>query len=214
MLVGLSVGSYLVGTKISWRCTLPIALLRLAACLLVFAAIFRPSLGFDDPTQKHGVLLVAVDGSESMSILDELDNQSRWDYLQRVLKDNAPALKKLSNDKKIDLVYYRFAEEAGAVKADELGKPDGKRTDFGVMLRSIYEARTGQQPLLGLLVFSDGADNGTKLPALTEAGRCGNIPARFTRSRSANRPRATASKTSPSSRSRLRRRRRCRSRPS
>jgi uncharacterized membrane protein len=39
------------------------------------------------------------------------------------------------------------------------------------MLQSIYDGRSGQQPMLGLLVFSDGADNGTKIPALTEAIR-------------------------------------------
>ncbi len=171
MAVGLSLGSYLIGPKSVGRRMVPIVLLRLGACLLVFLAILRPSLGFDDPSDKRGLVLVAIDGSESMSILDELDNQSRWAYLQRVLKDNAPALKKLADDKKIDVVFYRFAGDATEVTVAELGKPDGKRTDFGTMLRSVYDGRNGQQPMLGLLVFSDGADNGTKIPALTEAAR-------------------------------------------
>jgi uncharacterized membrane protein len=171
IVIVLSLGSYVIGTQNAWRRTAAIMLLRLGACVLVFIAVLRPSLGFDDPADKRGVMLVAIDASESMSILDELDNQSRWDYLQRVLKDNAPALKKLADEKKIDVVFYRFAGDAAEAKVDELGKPDGKRTDFGTMLRTIYDARNGQQPLLGLLVFSDGADNGTKIPALTEAGR-------------------------------------------
>jgi uncharacterized membrane protein len=171
IVIVLSLGSYVVGTQNTWRRTAAIVLLRLGACVLVFIAVLRPSLGFDDPADKRGVLLVAIDASESMSILDELDNQSRWDYLQRVLKDNAPAFKKLADEKKIDVVFYRFAGDAAEAKVDELGKPDGKRTDFGTMLRTIYDARNGQQPLLGLLVLSDGADNGTKIPALTEAGR-------------------------------------------
>src|SRR5437588_10351836 len=169
--VGLGLGSYLIGPKTGWRRLLPVALLRLGACLLVFVAILRPSLAFDDPSDKRGLLLIAIDGSESMSIVDELDNQSRWNYLQRLLKDNAPALNKLADDKKIDVAFYRFAGDANEVKVEELGKPDGKRTDFGTMLRTGYDSRNGQQPLLGLLVFSDGADNGTKIPALTEAAR-------------------------------------------
>ncbi len=171
MAVGLSLGSYFVGTRPTWRRMIPVGLLRFAACLLVFIAILRPSLGFDDPLDKRGVLLVAIDSSESMSIVDELDSQSRWDYLQRVLKDNTPALKKLVDEKKIDVIFYRFAGDSNEIKVDELGKADGKRTDFGTMLRTIYDARAGGQPLLGLLVFSDGADNGTKIPALTEAAR-------------------------------------------
>jgi hypothetical protein len=171
IVIVLSLGSYVVGSQNTWRRTAAIVALRLAACVLVFIAVLRPSIGFDDPADKRGVLLVVVDGSESMSILDELDNQSRWDYLLRVLKDNAPALKKLADEKKIDVVFYRFAADAAETKPGELGKPDGKRTDFGTMLRTIYDARNGQQPMLGLLVFSDGADNGTKIPALTEAGR-------------------------------------------
>src|SRR5260370_9182198 len=170
IVIVLTLGSYVIGSQNTWRRTAAIVLPRLGACVLVFIAVLRPSLGFDDPSDKRGVLLVAIDASESMSILDEVDNQSRWDYLQRVLKDNAPALKKLADEKKIDVVFYRFAADAAEAKVGELGKPDGKRTDFGTMLRTIYDARNGQQPLLGLLVFSDGADNGTKIPALPEAG--------------------------------------------
>src|ERR1700676_1262755 len=117
IVVGVSLATYLMGHRSIGRRMVPIVLLRLAACLLVFVAILRPSLGLDDPSDKRGLVIVAVDPSESMSILEDLDNQPRWDYLQRLLKDNAPALKKLADDKKIDIVFYRFAGEATEVKA-------------------------------------------------------------------------------------------------
>ena len=51
----------------------------------------------------------------------------------------------------------------------------GKRTDLGVMLHRLREDQ-GQRPslqsgpsLLGVLVVSDGADNGTNIPVLDEA---------------------------------------------
>src|SRR5579862_5774348 len=116
MLLILCVGSNLIGPRPAWRRTLPIALLRLLACLMVFTAILRPSLGFDDPADKHGLLIIAVDGSESMTIYDETDNQSRWDALQKILKDNDAALKKLAADKKLEVVFYRFDGEANAVE--------------------------------------------------------------------------------------------------
>src|SRR5260370_2371847 len=108
IVIVLTLGSYVIGSQNTWRRTAAIVRLRLGACVLVFIAVLRPSLGFDDPSDKRGVLLVAIDASESMSILDELDNQSRWHYFQRVLNDNAPPLKKLPNHQKTDLIFYHF----------------------------------------------------------------------------------------------------------
>ena len=68
------------------------------AFLLAAAAILRPSLGFTDKHAQRGVLLVALDCSESMTILDELDSQSRWAYLQKLLKDSDPTIQKLQDE--------------------------------------------------------------------------------------------------------------------
>src|SRR5581483_7280262 len=60
---------------------------------------------------------------------------------------------------------------------DEPGKPDGKRTDIGQMLKKLYESRDrAGGRLRGLLVLSDGADNGTRFPAVTEATRWRGLP--------------------------------------
>ena len=48
--------------------------------------------------------------------------------------------------------------------------PDGKRTEFGTMLARIGERYGAERHLRGLLIISDGADNGTR-PALAEASR-------------------------------------------
>src|SRR5207237_9074564 len=47
---------------------------------------------------------------------------------------------------------------------------EGKRTEFGTMLSKIYDRHQGERLIRGLIIVSDGADNGTK-PALPEATR-------------------------------------------
>jgi uncharacterized membrane protein len=163
-------------SRASYRRMLAILALRLLAFLLAFAAILRPSFGLADRNAQRGLLIVVVDGSESMTILDEIDNQTRWAYLQKLLKNSGASLDALQDKQNVDIVFYRFAADTTQVKRDDLGYPDGNRTDIGSMLRYLYENRDGKHRLLGLLVLSDGADNGTRVPALTEAVRWRNLP--------------------------------------
>src|SRR5262249_35472489 len=74
----------------------------------------------------------------------------------------------------VTVVPFRFAEDIGDF--DPQGKADGKRTDFGQMLNSLYERYKGERRLRGLVVLSDGADNGTRFPALTEAAKWRGLP--------------------------------------
>lgn len=157
------------------RRVLAILALRLLAFLLAFAAILRPSFGLADRNAQRGLLIVVVDGSKSMTILDEINNQTRWEYLQKLLKDSGSSLDALQDRQNVDIVFYRFDADTAPVKRDELGQPDGGRTDIGSMLRNLYENRDGKHRLLGLLILSDGADNG-RVPALTEAVRWRNLP--------------------------------------
>src|SRR6202011_6398692 len=59
---------------------------------------------------------------------------------------------------------------------DPEGKAGGKRTDFGEMLHALYERHGSDRNLRGLLILSDGADNGARFPALPLAGRWRSLP--------------------------------------
>ncbi len=176
-LAGLTVWTYLGVANASRRRVGGILLLRLIAFLLVILAVTRPSLGFPDPNQVRGLLYVLADFSKSMTIQDEVGNQSRRDLFVRKLKDCAPILKKLHDEQQIDIVFYRWGEELAEFQPDAPGEADGKRTETGQSLRELYERRAGSRPLLGLLLVSDGADNGV-VPALSEAARWRNLPCR------------------------------------
>jgi uncharacterized membrane protein len=175
-LVGITIWSYLDVPEASKGRIAAILLLRLAAFLLILLAILRPSLAFSEKNKLQMQLLIAADYSKSMTIRDESNRQSRWELLVQTLKQCEPALERLQ-DNQIDVVLYRFAGDVLPLRVEEAGEADGKRTDIGFLLRHLYESREGQRALRGLLVLSDGADNGTGASTpLAEASRWRNLP--------------------------------------
>jgi len=148
--------------------------LRLAALLVACLVVLRPSLAIQEDLRVPSVLLIAADASESMTIQDQYDNQSRWDHLRRVLRECEPVLQQLRDEHNITVATYRFAGEVADFDPD--GKADGKRTDFGEMLHALYERHSAERSLRGLFVLSDGADNGTRYPALSLAGKWSKLP--------------------------------------
>jgi uncharacterized membrane protein len=148
--------------------------LRLIALLLACLAVLRPSFAYLDELRVPSTLLIAADHSESMSIQDQHSSLSRWDYLRRLLAESEPQLQRLREEYNVTILPYRFA---GSVSDyDPQGKADGKRTDFGEMLHTLFERHASERNLRGLLVLSDGADNGTRYPALLEASRWRSLP--------------------------------------
>jgi hypothetical protein len=175
-LVGLTAWTYAGAPGATRRRVGAILFLRLLAFLLVLLALLRPSVGLADKDQAASQLWVAADHSASMTIADEIDGRTRWAHLLRTLRDAGPALDRLRNDGRVEVVFKKFAADVTDFNPDEPGQADGKHTDFGQMLRRLYEARDGRRPPRGLLVLTDGADHGTRVPALTEAARYRALP--------------------------------------
>jgi uncharacterized membrane protein len=176
-LAGLGVATYFGTPGASRRRLAAVLALRAAALLLVLTAILRPALGFSMTSQVRSLLLVLIDSSRSMTIQDEADHRSRWDVVQKILEECGPEFERLRDLHQIDVEFYRFHADTAAVNLDSLGEPDGPRTDTGAALHWLYEQRDGKRPLRGLLLLSDGADNGTpRIPALAEAARWRGLP--------------------------------------
>jgi uncharacterized membrane protein len=147
---------------------------RLAALVMACLVLLRPSLVSRDDLRVPSTLIIVADGSESMTIRDAYDNQSRWDYQRRLLAECKPMLQQLQDDYNVTVRLYRFAEDIAEFDAE--GKADGKRTDFGQALESLYQRHGHERDLRGILIVSDGADNGTRFPALGEAARWRSLP--------------------------------------
>lgn len=169
-LVGLGAGSYLGTPGLSrWRLG-TVVLLRLLAFLLTIIAIARPALMSLEREQTTSQVFFLLDHSRSMTTQDEPNNLARWALLTRTLEAAEPALRRLRDEQQIEAKFFAFADELRDVTPPEWGEADGKRTDLGGALRQLFDRRDQQVVLRGLLVCSDGGDNGGT-PALAEAMR-------------------------------------------
>ena len=95
----------------------------------------------------------------------------------QTLHQAEPILQKLHDELNVNVVVYRFGEDVTPEEQIILGgRADGRRTDFGKLLHTVADRHGADRNLRGLLILSDGADNGTAYPPLTEAGRLRRLP--------------------------------------
>jgi hypothetical protein len=168
-LAGLTIWTYRGAPGAGGKRVAIVVMLRLFALLLAVITLVRPAAAFRDDLKTPSVLIVAADSSASMTIRDEVDNKSRWETLQRILTRCQPQLDRLRDEFNVNVALHRFAEEMADY--DPEGKADGKRTDFGRTLHSLYERYAQERNLRGVLILSDGCDNGTVFPAHGEAAK-------------------------------------------
>jgi uncharacterized membrane protein len=147
---------------------------RLAALLLAILALLRPALVSRDELKVPSTLLIAADNSGSMTIQDEVNGQSRWTTVLRTLERCRPLLDRLRDENNVNVVLYRFAADVGDFNPQ--GQADGPRTDFGELLHALYERHRVEPHLRGLLILSDGADNGTRYRPLEVARQWRQLP--------------------------------------
>jgi uncharacterized membrane protein len=169
-LAALTVLTYLGVAKATPRRVAVVVLLRLLALTVAVTVVLRPSLARDeDDSSLSSKLLIVLDVSDSMNRTDEFNNLSRYEHAKRLLTTApvADLLKRLSAERKIEIVYYMGADDLR--RLDFPVRPAGKRTDIGGWLDGIWRQH-GQEPnLRGLVLFTDGADNGTRFAALDKA---------------------------------------------
>jgi uncharacterized membrane protein len=176
VLTALTVWTYLGVRGTSWRRVLAVLTLRLLALVVACLVVLRPSFADREQTVLPSKLLILIDASSSMNIADEFNGQSRWDAARRILKSPPieGLLRRLQREQKVEIVYYQGAEDIGQFNPD--GKAAGKRTDVGQWMRALLKLHGGEQNLRGLVLLTDGADNGTRFPALQEAARWRGVP--------------------------------------
>src|ERR1700693_2775339 len=97
-LIALTVWTYRSVPGVDRHRMAAILALRLLALLMTCLALVRPALVSRDDLRTPSTLLILLDTSESMTILDAFDNQSRWDFLRRTLKDCQPVLQQLQDE--------------------------------------------------------------------------------------------------------------------
>ena len=171
VLVGLTLWTYLGAVQTTPRRLAILVTLRLVALFIAILTTLRPAISEIEQPRLPSTLILVVDVSESMSLNDEYDKLSRWEVARRAMEKAAPILQQLETEQQVTVYSYVFAAgfNPDTDKWDPAHKPDGKRTDFGTMLHQLYQRHQGEKNLRGLIIVSDGADNGTDYPALSKA---------------------------------------------
>jgi uncharacterized membrane protein len=159
-----------------WQRILTVMVLRLLALAIALLVAVRPSFGvLTVEGLEPSKIVILVDASESMNLTDDFNNQSRWDAARNIARSReiVDALKRLAADEQIEVVFYQAAE--GLAPFVDTGPAQGKRTDIGAWLNEAHQKHAGRDKLRALLMFSDGADNGTRFSTLDEAKKWNGV---------------------------------------
>ncbi len=130
--------------------------LRAACVLLVLACLFRPTMVLSSAVAQRNVLAVVFDDSRSMRLHD-VDGATRLAAMQKVFADTTPLMRSLSE--KFALRQFRFSADAAPASGAKSLTAGGARTDLASALDMTREDLSGM-PLAGVIVVTDGADNG------------------------------------------------------
>jgi len=146
---------------------LALVLVRLAAFVALVACMTRPTIVATKKARQPGTVLVVVDDSESMTVADGLNGQTRWEELVAALAGARPAARALVAETSLDVALWRFGRETQAVPpvgddpfplaAWEPG-PGAGETAIGAALDDCVRATVGKS-IAGVIVMSDGAQH-------------------------------------------------------
>jgi hypothetical protein len=136
--------------------------LRGAAILLLVFCLFRPLLLLSAAVPQRNYVGVLIDDSRSMQIADvdagDARPQTRADVVRHLLAGPDSAIRKALSDRFL-VRYFRFSSTTQRIASADDVSFTGMSTRLG---DAVEHARQELEsvPLSGLVVFSDGADNG------------------------------------------------------
>ena len=144
------------------RDRLLLGMLRTVALLLVIACLFRPGLVIAAAVPQRNVLAVLYDDSRSMRIADAAGpaagDTTRLARVHARFDDSSSLMRALSA--RFALRQFRFAAGATPVNGAREIAGGGTRSDLSQALDDVRQDLEGM-PLAGVVLVSDGADNGS-----------------------------------------------------
>ncbi len=135
--------------------------LRAAAVCVVLACLLRPGVVTASAVPQRNVLALVMDDSRSMRIGDVpagSGTDTRLQSLQRAFDDTSALTRELAE--RFALRRFRFAGDASPLTSTRGLRGAGTRSDIAEALTHVREDLNGL-PLAGVVLVSDGADNGS-----------------------------------------------------
>ena len=134
-----------------------LATLRLLAFAVLALCLLRPGLLVSMSVPQRNALGILLDDSKSTLIRDA-DSLTRLDQIRRIFGDSTgDVVSRLSE--RFALRFYRFSESLERIEGIGGLTGQGGRTDLATALAEVRRDFSGT-PLAGLVLATDGADNG------------------------------------------------------
>lgn len=141
---------------VSTRDRIVLTTIRTAAILLILGCLLRPTVVLSSAVSQRNVLAVLLDDSRSMRLKD-VDGKARLAVLQSAFADTSALMRRLSQ--RFAIRAFRFAADASPLSGAATLAGAGGRTDLAGALEATRQDLAGM-PLAGVVVVTDGADNG------------------------------------------------------
>ncbi|HKQ16231.1 MAG TPA: hypothetical protein VJT80_22620 [Steroidobacteraceae bacterium] len=142
--------------QLGWRLLLPVGILQSLLAAAVLVLLWRPVLNVERVRDRENVLAVAIDASASMAYGD--GERSRLQEVAAALQNGT--LAKLEDTFEVRL--FSFAQTTTPLDSLESIPAPGPQTRIGDSLVQVLQS-AGSIPLAGVVLFSDGAENGGSL---------------------------------------------------
>jgi uncharacterized membrane protein len=142
--------------QLGWHLLVPVGILQSLLAAAVLVLLWRPVLNVERVRDRENVLAVAIDASASMAYGE--GDRSRLQEVAGALQNGA--LAKLENTFEVRL--FSFAQTTTPLDSLDSIPPPGPQTRIGDSLVQVLQS-AGSIPLAGVVLFSDGAENGGSL---------------------------------------------------
>lgn len=149
-------GTLRLRAGVSTRDRMVLATLRGLVLMVLLACLARPALLLSASAPQRNVIAVLFDDSRSMTVADEGDG-TRSDAVRRRFAGDGALMRKL--EERFVVRSYGFAATARRVADVEALTFTGGRSNLGAAVRQLRQELSGV-PLAGIILVSDGADNG------------------------------------------------------
>jgi hypothetical protein len=176
--VAMTLWAYLRHPQATRGRVLTVLALRLLALLIGLLTAIRPSLGVQEDPKLPSTLLVGIDLSETMSVADEVNSRTRIEAARAALEKCQPTIDELLAEQNVTVKFYAFGPgdfSEATNQYDPQAPASAKKSDYGRYLTATRERWRTERFVRGHLLIGDGADNGTSVNALTEAGQWRSI---------------------------------------
>ena len=142
--------------QLGWKLLVPVGILQSLLAAAVLTLLWRPVLNVERVRDRENVLAVAIDGSASMAYGEA--ERSRLQEVAAALQNGT--LAKLEDTFEVRL--FSFAQTTTPLDSLDAIPAPGPQTRIGDSLVQVLQS-AGSIPLAGVVLFSDGAENGGSL---------------------------------------------------